>query len=667
MAVKSPLLIEREEHDETLLAKKTSVVSSATIYAVVNTAGAGTTTVTPVGLTTLAPSPNFVGLVTVNIGSSNTVDTELPAASALADGAANPTAPAVGAFLMGINSSNQWERVRVGSTQGLGTTGVPNVMPMLYNGADLDTPRTANAANATTGLGLLGSGVLGFDGTNYRRIITGTDGRIQGNVTVNAIVGNVTLSDPKTFIGLVTGYPALSSVASTDMPSAFAPPVNSFLMGFDYSAENWNPLRVDGVGIPDAYAVGSGGVKLQQEASTNYLLTTNRGNITLSDSKTYIGLTTSTLGVSDRYIGLVTNTQAGLTTLAPSPNFIGIVSVAQPISTTFSGNVTLDDGSLTGIVGNVTLSDAKTYIGLTTTTLGLGSATIGKVSALQETSPWVVSATDLDIRNLDSASDNVAIKGNVTLSDPKTYVGLTTSTLGIGDRFVGLATVVISSTVTVSNLVSAATLFAVVNAGSGGTSSTDDAAFTVATDAGTPFMALADETSPDLVNEGDVGVVRMSLDRILKVSVATLVSDANVTVAVNGNITLSDSKNFIGLVTAWSRNAGTTKTLVNLPIAISTNSIVTIVVPTNDQKINITNLVLNSDATVRVAFKSGVTYLTGNASIGVTLNPGGGWIQTGSPDSPSWIGLPSGAFVVEKLDITATLAKIGGNVIYFDE
>lgn len=55
-------------------------------------------------------------------------------------------------------------------------------------------------------------------------------------------------------------------------------------------------------------------------------------------------------------------------------------------------------------------------------------------------------------------------------------------------------------------------------AGSGGTSATDDAAFSVASGSGTPIMGLADETSPDAVDEGDVGVVRMTLSRALHVN-----------------------------------------------------------------------------------------------------------------------------------------------------
>lgn len=68
-----------------------------------------------------------------------------------------------------------------------------------------------------------------------------------------------------------------------------------------------------------------------------------------------------------------TVTLVGLATLAPSPNFVGIMTVANPV-TSFLGNVTLDAGSRTGIVGNVTLSDPKGFIGLVTAT---GSLSFG--------------------------------------------------------------------------------------------------------------------------------------------------------------------------------------------------------------------------------------------------------------------------------------------------
>lgn len=55
----------------------------------------------------------------------------------------------------------------------------------------------------------------------------------------------------------------------------------------------------------------------------------------------------------------------------------------------------------------------------------------------------------------------------------------------------------------------------VVAGSSGGPSKADDAAFTIATDTVAPMGALADETAPDSVDEGDVGIPRMTLDRKL--------------------------------------------------------------------------------------------------------------------------------------------------------
>src|SRR5882762_5226827 len=69
------------------------------------------------------------------------------------------------------------------------------------------------------------------------------------------------------------------------------------------------------------------------------------------------GISTVVNGAGDRFIGLVTNVQAGLTTLASSPNFIGLVTIAG--------------------MSSVTLVDSKGFIGLTTTTLGASPAFIG--------------------------------------------------------------------------------------------------------------------------------------------------------------------------------------------------------------------------------------------------------------------------------------------------
>lgn len=62
---------------------------------------------------------------------------------------------------------------------------------------------------------------------------------------------------------------------------------------------------------------------------------------------------------------------------------------------------------------------------------------------------------------------------------------------------------------------------ATVSGGSGGSSASDDAAFTIAGAGNTTVMAaLADEAGPDVVDEGDSGAVRMTLNRILLSAIA---------------------------------------------------------------------------------------------------------------------------------------------------
>lgn len=60
----------------------------------------------------------------------------------------------------------------------------------------------------------------------------------------------------------------------------------------------------------------------------------------------------------------------------------------------------------------------------------------------------------------------------------------------------------------------------------------DDAALVVGTDSVVAVAGFADETSPDSVNEGDVGALRMGLDRVLLVRAVGLVT-SRVTHAVN--------------------------------------------------------------------------------------------------------------------------------------
>ena len=459
-------------------------------------------------------------------------------------------------------------------------------------------------------------------GANFIGLVTvvGSLSPAAGNVTLDpgsrtGIVGNVTLSDSKTYVGLVTATLGASTAAigklaansgvdigDVDVTSLPALPagVNSIGFATVTPVMAWpDPKTYIGlVTITGALSAAAGNITLDAGSRVGIV-----GNVTLSDAKTFIGLVTVgggvlntitavtditnpialkgnlTLSDSKTFIGLTTTTIGAA--IPAGANFIGLVTVVGSLSPA-AGNVTLDAGSRAGIVGNLTLSDAKTFIGLTTSTLGASPAFIGIVTVANASFPVTQSGGwGVDIAG--GIIDSAHITGNVTLTDAKTFIGLTTTTLGASPAFVGIVTI----------------------------------------------------------------------------------ANSNIR-AIAGNLTLSDAKTFIGLVTANAVNVGTNKTLIHKTIAFSQASIVTIAVPSNTFKI--TQLLINSNATTRLNIKSGATYLTGNVSLGMCISPGGGWVENGSPDSPVYIGLAgAAAIVLEKLDLTGTSAQIAGKLIYFDE
>lgn len=119
---------------------------------------------------------------------------------------------------------------------------------------------------------------------------------------------------------------------------------------------------------------------------------------------------------------------AGNVTLNPSPNFIGLVSLAQPVSTSFSGNVTLDAGSRTGIAGNITVQQITNAVSMVSGYPMTGIVTVA----------------------------NPANVGNVTLNAGPNYIGLVTAypvgvqTLAPSPNFIGLTTVWHGSNVTLN-------------------------------------------------------------------------------------------------------------------------------------------------------------------------------------------------------------------------
>lgn len=306
---------------------------NATIFAVVNT-GAAVDSTNKIGFATVAISTPTLYAV-VNTGAAGQ-------ASVVLDSGKNY----IGLTTTTISNSTLYAVVNTGAA-GIATVILGN--PTLY--AVVNTP----SANSTVYIGTP---------TLYAVVNTGASASINGDVRIS---GNVTLSDPKGFVGLVS-------------VSGFA-----------------NPLPVTGTFFQSTQPV-------------------NFGNVTLSPSVNNIGF--ATVAVSTPTLYAVVNTSAAAT-----------------------GNVTLDDGSLTGIVAGIN---------------SIGFATV-QVASIAAGVNYIGSAT-VQVVNIART-----VTGNITLSDsktfigcvtadiahawanPNTFIGLTTSVNGVGTSFMGLVTAYVSS------------------------------------------------------------------------------------------------------------------------------------------------------------------------------------------------------------------------------
>lgn len=109
--------------------------------------GAQTMVVTAAGALIGGDATNGLDVDVTRVTGTVTVDSELPAAAALADATANPTVPGVGAFLMGYNGTT-WDRVRTANTGRLQVD--------VVSGGSADTP--TNPVTVTTTSASLAAG-----------------------------------------------------------------------------------------------------------------------------------------------------------------------------------------------------------------------------------------------------------------------------------------------------------------------------------------------------------------------------------------------------------------------------------------------------------------------------------------------------------------------------
>ena len=173
------------------------------------------------------------------------VDTELPAAAALADNTANPTVPGVAAFVMGWDGAT-WDRMPGNSATGLTVNGTVTAnagagpWPVTDNAGSL----TVDAPVGTPVAARLSDGAAFYDATKTGQLpaALGAGGgvKVDGSGTALPVSGTVAISGSVT---VDTELPAAAALAdNTANPTV--PGVAAFVMGWD--GATWDRVRGDG-------------------------------------------------------------------------------------------------------------------------------------------------------------------------------------------------------------------------------------------------------------------------------------------------------------------------------------------------------------------------------------------------------------------------------------
>lgn len=173
---------------------------------------------------------------------------------------------------------------------------------------------------------------------------------------------------------------------------------------------------------------------------------------------------------------------------------LGVVSSATPLPIT--GTVTVTDGAGalnvicdSGCAGSGTLGTHGTTLG--TITSVTGGVLMGNAST----------ATPTDVgADGDAAAFWLTRNGALNVAD-------------------GGGSLTVDGTVTVTDGAGALNIICDSGCSGSGASHTDDATFTAATDDGVPIFGFYNNSTPDSVNEGDAGAVRMSANRNLFINI----------------------------------------------------------------------------------------------------------------------------------------------------
>lgn len=591
---------DRVEHDGVVNAKNVSIVkSTATVYAVVNTAAvaAGNTTVEQ-GTTPWVTS--LKGNVTIEDGGvALTVD------------GSGVTQPVSGTF---------WQ-----TTQ-----------PVSFSG-------NVTIEDGGVALSVTESSPISGFATEAKQLADGHNVAIKGNVTVDQVdvVTTVTavtdITNPIALKGNITIDSG--NIAVTSSPTIYAV-VNTSAGGGNVTVEQGtDPWVIDGSGVtqPVSFAgnitIDSGTVSVDS-------------NMAWSDPNTYLGLVTVDIGASKAvsFAGNVTLDDGSLTGLVAGEAYVGLATIdigsaptlvvdatgqgdvpitldGEVVATTFSGNITIDSG-------NIAVTSSPTIYAVVNTSAGGGNVTVE-----QGTSPWVTSFAGnvtIDSGVITSVTDitnPIALKGNLTIdsgtvsvdsntawADPNTYLGLATIDIGSAPTLIVDATGQGDVPITLDGEAVATTFSGNITIDSGvitTVAAVTDITNPIATkgnvtiDSGviTTVTAVTDITNP-IALKGNV--------TIEDGGVALTVDGSGVTqpVSFSGNVTLDDGS-LVGLL-AGSNNIG------DVDIASGTVDVVTTITNPVATKGNvtidsgvITTVTAVTDVTNPIATKGNVTIDSG--------------------------------------------------------
>lgn len=334
-----------EEHDGLLNAKRTSLVSAATIYAVVNTSNSNVT---------LNPSPNFIGIVTVANPSSFGGNVTL-----------NPSPNFIGIVTVANPSAFNGNVTLNPSPNFIGLVTVGN-NPTLGAGANYIGLASVNIGGTLPALSA---------GTNY--------------IGLASVQGNVNATQTGTWNVGVTGLLSLASgteVRTRPVSNVTLNPSNAYIGLASVNIGGTLPALTAGSAYIGLASVNIGGTLPALTAGTAFIgLVSVQGNVNATQAGTWnVGVTSLislasgteirtrpisnvTLNASDAFIGLATVVNANQPALTASSAYIGLASVniggtLPPLATgtNFIGLATVVPGS------NVTLNASSAFIGLTT-------------------------------------------------------------------------------------------------------------------------------------------------------------------------------------------------------------------------------------------------------------------------------------------------------------